>query len=73
MGTFINNFIESSEVRRQRNLDAEFMNGVKKMHLETQMRLRENPSKRREKFAEVVWEWCKEQNEILKKKYNSKN
>lgn len=73
MGTFINDFIESSEIRRQRNTDAEFMNGVKKMHLETQMRLRENPSERRKKFAEVVWEWCKEQNEILKKKYNSKN
>lgn len=71
MGTFINDFIESSEIRRQRNTDAEFMNGVKKMHLETQMRLREKPSPRREKFAGAVWEWCKEQSDKLKAKYNN--
>ena len=71
MGTFVENFISSSELRREKNKDAEFMNGVKKMHLETQMRLRYNPSPRREKFAGVVWEWCKEQSEKLKAKYNN--
>lgn len=73
METFIQQFSSTLDIRRERNKDAEYMNIVKKMHLETQMRLRENPSERRKKFAEVVWEWCKEQNEILKKKYNSKN
>lgn len=63
----------TAEIIRQRNEDAEFMNGVKKMHLETQLRLREKPTERRTKFAAVVWEWCKEQSEILKQKYNPKN
>lgn len=63
----------TAEIIRQRNDDAEFMNGVKKMHLETQYRLREQPTPRRKKFAAVVWEWCKEQSDNLKQKYNTKN
>lgn len=74
MEQFINKFIETSDIRRQKNIDAEFINGLKRMHLETQMRLREGrESERRKKFAEVVWEYCKEQKEIIQKKYNLKN
>jgi len=50
------------------NRDAKHMAGIKEMYLKIHERLRERPSERRKKFADMVHSYCKDESIRIKNK-----